>query len=350
MGNGGSIMITGGAGYLGSYLVRHLLREKGEKNLVLYDMYPNFRIRGIDRLEDIRDQVTIVQGDVSDTVEVFSVIKRHKVERVVHLAFNTGAWAGGNPSRWMRVNNIGFINVCEAALHAGVKRMVYASSARVYGSEIATMRNDPLTEEETPPTPTVGPWENVYGACKLMHEMLAHVYWEKYGLDVICMRPTGTFGLGKSRDASDAPDYSGEPVSPSASGAPELEVVARLEMAALGEPVMLPPDEQYLDWMFAADAAEAWYLALTVEDPPHRVYNMNSETRPMGEITAYMRRLVPDAKITISPEPLERLPLMSNERLRKELGFNPRYTVEEGLRETLSAARVAAGLPPLAPV
>ena len=311
-----------------------MLEVKGEKDLVLFDMYPNLQIRGIDRVRDIRDKVTIVQGDVGDPIDVFRVMNKYNVDRVIHLAFNMGSYAGNDPSRWMRVNAIGTTNVFEGALQTGVKRVVYASSARVYGSEVATMYNEPLTED-VPPTPTVGAWENVYGACKLMIEMIAQVYWERHGLDVIGMRPTGTFGVGKIRGDLDSPN---------------VEVVASLELAALGESVMLPPDDQYLDFMYAADAAEAWYLALTAENPPHRIFNMTSEARRMGEINAYMRRMLPDAKITISPQPMERLHLMSNERLRKELGFSPRYTVEEGLHEAHSRARAHAGLPPLPPL
>ena len=76
-----SIMITGGTGFLGSYLARHLLEEKGEPDLVLFEKYPN-----LSRVDDIRDRVTIVQGDVLEPLEVLSTMQRHDVDRVVHLA------------------------------------------------------------------------------------------------------------------------------------------------------------------------------------------------------------------------------------------------------------------------
>ena len=329
----GPILITGGTGYLGSYLARHLLNEKGEKDIVLFDMYPNLRVRGIDRVEGIRDKVTIVQGDVADPVEVFRAIQKYDIQRIIHLAFSMGAWAGGDAPRWMRINGTGTTNIFEAALLTGVKRVVYASSARVYGSELPEMYNEPLTEDD-PPTPTVGSWENVYGACKLMMEMLADIYWQRHGLDVVGMRPTATFGLAKNR-AEDPND---------------MEIPSRLEVASMGREVSLAPDDQVVDFMYAADAAEAWYLASTVENPAHRVFNMTSEARSMGEINEYMRRIVPDAKFTVGKEPLDRLRLMSNERMRTDLGFKPKYTVEQGLHEAHSAARVAAGMSPLPPL
>ena len=246
----GPILITGGTGYLGSYLARHMLNEKGEKDIVLFDIYPDIRVRGIDRVEGIRDKVTIVQGDVGDPTEVFRVIKKYDIKRIVHLAFSMGAWAGGDAPRWMRINGTGTTNIFEAALLTGVKRVVYASSARVYGSELPEMYNEPLTEDD-PPTPTVGSWENVYGACKLMMEMLADVYWQQHGLDVVGMRPTATFGLAKNR--AEVPN--------------DMEIPSRLEVAAMGREVSLAPDDQVVDFMYAADAAEAWYLASTVENP-----------------------------------------------------------------------------------
>lgn len=333
MADSGTILITGGTGYLGSHLAQHMLEEKGEKDIVLFDRYPDIRIRDVDRVANVRDKVTIVQGDVGDAVEVFRVMKRYDVERVVHLAFNLDSWAGNDPHRWMRVNATGSTNVFEAALQTGVKRVVYASSAAVYGTEVAREYREPVTED-TPPAPTTGRQESTYGVCKLLMEMLAEVYWQKNGLDTIGMRPTATFGLAKNSGTPDLPND---------------EVAVRIELAALGEPIVLPPDDQYFDWMYAADAAEAWYLALTAENPRHRVFNMTSGAVPMGEITANLRKLLPEAKITVSTETFSRLHLMSNQRLR-DLGFTPKYTIAQGLHRALSAGRAAAGLPALPPL
>ena len=313
-------MITGGTGFLGSYLARYMVQEKGETGLVLFDMDPNDN-----NVKEIRDQVTIVQGDICNSEEVLSTMEKHQVERVVHLAYFLTVGIEANPIQGIAVNCSGTANLFDAALRAGVKRVVYASSARVYGSDVATLTNEPMAED-TPPSPP-----DIYGTGKLLSEHLARMYHEKHGLDVIGMRPTATFGAGKRRAAPGA----------------QQEIMVRPEVAALGEPVVLPPDDQYLDWMYAADAAQAWYLALTVEDPPHHIFNMTSEARPMGEITAYLRKLLPEAQITVSKEPMTHLPLISNQRLRQELGFASRYTVEEGLRESLNRARTQAGLPPL---
>src|ERR1700739_37354 len=78
-----AILITGGTGFLGSYLTRHLVREKGiaGKDLILFDRYPNR-----ERIADVADQVTLVTGDITEPTELAAAIKNYNVEQVYHLA------------------------------------------------------------------------------------------------------------------------------------------------------------------------------------------------------------------------------------------------------------------------
>ena len=80
-----SIMITGGTGFLGSYLARHLIQEKGETDMVLFDMHPT-----VSRVSDIQDRITIVQGDVLEPHELLATMARYNVDRVFHLAYILG--------------------------------------------------------------------------------------------------------------------------------------------------------------------------------------------------------------------------------------------------------------------
>ena len=82
--------------------------------------------------------------------------------------------------------------------------------------------------------------------------------------------------------------------------------------------------------MYAVDAAAAWHCALTADSPKHRVFNMSSERRPIGDCTRYVRSALPDSEIEVTQEPSDVLRLVSNRRLREELGFRPRFTLEEG--------------------
>ena len=181
-----SIMITGGTGFLGSYLVRHLVQEKGITDVVLYDQYPNES-----RIAEVRDQITVEQGNVLEPYELLRVMARYQVDRVVHLAFILGEPDQFKPVNYLNVQCMGTANVLEAARLHGVKRVVYASSVAVYGHNPSTWTD---VSEDDAPTPNT-----LYGACKLWGEHIADVYTNRYGLDVISLRPCSVFGLGRGQ-------------------------------------------------------------------------------------------------------------------------------------------------------
>jgi nucleoside-diphosphate-sugar epimerase len=323
-----SIMITGGTGFLGSYLARHLIQEKGETGIVLFDMYPN-----LSRVEEIQDRVAIVQGDVLEPGEILAAMKQHNVDRVVHLAFILGGSQNDKFVPYLRVQCMGTANVFEACRIHGVSRVVYASSVAVYGGN---PNRDQEVDEDVVPKP-----RGLYGACKLWMEHIAEEYNTVHGLDVIGLRPTSVFGLGRGQRGSYASRLTPIPETPHFMVLPEL--------AALGEPITMPPDDQETDWIYAADAAEAWYCALEAPSPEHKVFNMRSERRRIGDVTAHLRRILPDAQISVSDRPVNLTHLMNNERLRTELGFRARYTMETGLVDYLNRVRSQVGLPPVAP-
>ena len=322
-----ALMITGGTGFLGSYLARHLVQVKGLTELILFDQFPN-----VERIEEIRDQVTVVKGDVLAPSEILAALKRYDVDRVIHLAFILGEPDPARPVSYLNVQCLGTADVFEAARIHGVKRLVYASSVAVFGHNPPT-QNQPV-DEDHPPVPNT-----MYGACKLWSEHIAGVYHRRYGLDVIGLRPCSVFGLGRGQRGSYASGLTPIPDQP--------HYMVLPERAALGEPVEMPPDEEVADWIYAADAAEAWYRALVVEQPGHRVFNMRAEQRPIGDLTAHLRRLLPDAQITVGTKPGSNLQLMKNDRLREELGFQPRYTIETGLEDYLNRVLQQAGREPV---
>ena len=117
------------------------------------------------------------------------------------------------------------------------------------------------------------------------------------------------------------------------------------ELALLGKPVVMPPDEQIADWMYVRDAAEVFRLAYHAENPKFHVFNMAGPSRKTGEITAYMRELMPQADISVSNEPYVMTSLLKTDRLRNELSFTPKYTVEEGILAYLNDVRKREGMP-----
>jgi len=123
-----AIMITGGTGFLGSYLTRHLVHEKGitGKNLILFDRYPNK-----DRIADVLEQVILITGDITEPTELAAAMKTHEVDQVYHLAAILGDPTSTQVVSYMKVMCDGTLNVFETARVMGVKRVVYASSVAV---------------------------------------------------------------------------------------------------------------------------------------------------------------------------------------------------------------------------
>jgi nucleoside-diphosphate-sugar epimerase len=111
--------------------------------------------------------------------------------------------------------------------------------------------------------------------------------------------------------------------------------MARVEDAVRGKPIELPRDDAVVDWTYAADSAQAAWLALTTTQLPHRLYNVRSERRPIGDFARALRRLLPDARIETdqAEQPGHSHPSMDNSRLIGDLGFQPRYSLEAGLRD-----------------
>ena len=262
-----AVMITGGTGFLGSYLTHHLVREKGiaGKDLILFERYPN-----TERIADVLDDVVLIQGDITEPSELMAVIKKYEVDQVYHLAAILGDPAPTQVVSYMRVMCDGTLNVFEASRIMGIKRVVYASSVAVYGraSFRGKIPGDELDEDD-PPSPG-----SFYGMCKLYSENLAALYSRRFGLETVGLRPTSVFGLGRGARGSWASGL----LPPQG-----VHYMVLPELAALGKPVEMPPDDTESDWIYAADAAEAWYCAMQTPKPGRLVYNLAAERRQMAE-------------------------------------------------------------------
>lgn len=318
-----TIMITGGTGNLGSALAQYLVQERLQEGVVLFDRYPDTA-----RIGEILDRVHVVQGDVLEGHDLLRAIGRSNVDAIVHLAFLMGT---GNPDPdaavpYLRVLTEGTANVFEAARVSGVRRVVFASSAAVYGwpgdhgwsAERGARENDPCRPRHT------------YGWSKLWGEGVAEWFNETHDMEIISLRLCHTFGNGGPNSVRAG--LSSRP-TPSFTTAPEL--------FAAGLPVTVPPEDQLTDFLHVADAAQGFCLAATAPLPEHRVFNLRAEQRPVGDFVRHLRRLYPDATISVRDRTAARAPLqiMENARMIAELGFAPVYSVEAALDAYAQTAR-----------
>lgn len=196
-----TILVTGGAGYIGSHTCVRLL-ELGY-DVVVLDNFSNSCAEAVRRVEDIaRREVVLVEGDINDAALLDRLFQTHKVDAVIHFA---GLKAVGEsvaqPLRYYHNNVSGTVVLCEAMQRAGVKNMVFSSSATVYG--------DPATvpiREDFPTSAT-----NPYGRSKLMiEELLGDLYVADDSWNVALLRyfnPVGAHSSGRiGEDPADIPN------------------------------------------------------------------------------------------------------------------------------------------------
>lgn len=309
-----TILITGGTGFLGSYLTRRLLKE-GYKDIVILDLFPNPA-----NLQDAADKVTLLQGDSSEAVELFKVATKYKVTDIFNMAYLMSRGAEESHAQAIRVNCLGVSNVFEVALLCGVRRVIWPSSGAVYGHYLTTWKDadEPLTMDHLPLA------DSMYGASKLFNERTAELF-AKRGGDHIALRLPNVYGYGRGHRPGVARDiYS-----------------LIIEEPAAGKPFVAPPPEQRFAWTYVEDVAEAFLCALRAPKPPVRIFNVSGEIRTTADTVNYLKSLLPGAKIDFGREPARRLPLADATPIREHLGFQPRFSMEEGIKDYLARMRAS---------
>jgi len=312
-----TILVTGGTGFLGSYFTRYALQQGGQDRIVVLDKYVD---RG--RIADVLERVTLIEGDVAEHDTVSSVIEDHDIDRIAHFAFILGSPAPGQMIPYVRVQALGTANVFEAARSADVKRVLFCSSVAAYGRQDVARLSEDLPGNPTEP----------YGASKVWGEALGRHYTQQLGLEVVSLRFGSTYGLGRAWRGS----YSSGMLKPPR----EIHYMAKVEEALHGTAIEMPRDDALADWTYAADAAQAAWLALTADHLPHDLYNVSAERRPVGDFTRALRQLLPQAVIRVSAaDPGHPHPPMDNTRLKTDLGFAPGYTLKSGLEDYIERVR-----------
>ena len=176
---GKNIVVTGGAGFIGSALTRELLKR--EANVIVYD---NFLYGTKSNLAEVEDRIELVNGDVLSS-KIYKVLKKFKVDYVFHLAAEPYIpKCYDNPEKFFEVNVKGTINVLNACKIFDVKRIVHFSSSEVYG----TAKYVPM-DEEHPTLPL-----STYAVSKLTADRICYVFNREHGIPVIILRPFNCYG------------------------------------------------------------------------------------------------------------------------------------------------------------
>lgn len=309
-----AILITGATGFVMSGLARHLV-ERGH-TVVAADLHaPDPALRA--HLGGLAGQVTFREVDVTDQVAVRALIGELRPERIVHGAAITAIPPDAERGRFVettQVNVLGTLHALAAVREFGTRRTVVVSSGSVYGTRAD---RDPVTED-TMPQP-----QGVYPITKWAAEALARRYAAVNALDLAVVRLASPFGAFE-RDTGSRPLLSAIN--------DWTRAALRGETLHIGGPATALRDPIYLD-----DVASGIAAVLLAERLPHDVYNVGWGRGATTEDTlAAIARVVPGVKIERVPDEPPRWPaltrgVLSADRLRRDLGWTPRYDLDSGV-------------------
>jgi UDP-glucose 4-epimerase len=306
--DGTRILVTGGCGLIGSTTIDLLLREHRPEKIVILDNLARGSLANVEAaLKDPR--VSLVRGDVRDADAVRRATEG--MDAVIHMAALRITACAADPREAMQVMCDGSFNVVDAAHHAGVKKLVAASSASIYG-----------LADQFPTREDHHPYNNRtwYGASKVMLEGLLRSYHSMYALPYVALRYFNVYGPRM--------DIHGK----------YTEVLIRwMERISAGEaPLIFGDGEQTMDFIYIDDIARANVLALQSEQSDE-VFNVASGTETsLNQLAAALAKVMgSDLTPVYGPErsvnPVPRR-LASTEKAERMLGFRAGTDLEQGLR------------------
>jgi len=303
---GERVLVTGGAGFIGSELVSQLV-GLGHEVVVVDNLVNGKRANLVDT-----DSATckLVVADIRDQQTIAPLMRGVSV--VYHLACLGVRNSLHNPMENHDVNATGTLRLLDTARHAGVPRFVYVSSSEVYG----TARWAPMTEEH-PTFPMT-----VYGGGKLAGECYARAYHESYGYPTVVVRPFNSFGPRSHHEGDSG------------------EVIPKFMLRAMaGKPMVIFGDgSQTRDFTFVADTARGILLAGMTDAAVGHTINLGQGSEVTintlaGKVAAVLG--VPGAAIIHDePRPGDVLRLIADSSVARDvLGFSPSVSLENGLRQ-----------------
>ncbi len=292
------ILLTGGNGFLGAWIAKRLLKRGFE--LAVFDIVENRRLMNA-IAGPAAAKVPWILGDIVDGAAVLDATKN--CDAIIHLAGILTPDCKTNPVRGAQINLIGTLNAFEAARQRGIQRVLYTSSAGVYGPDDGSI-----------PKPTTH-----YGTFKLACEGSARAYFADHGLASIGFRPFIVYGAGRETGISAGPSLA-------------------CRAAALGEAYVIPYSGRS-GLVFVDDVAAAYEAALLRAPDGAHVFNNAGETVSNEDVVAAIKLVVPDALITVSGPPLSIIPEIDRSNIDDVLPGLPTTKLADGIRQTVAFYR-----------
>lgn len=302
-------LVTGGAGFIGSHLVRRLVAEGKTVRVV-----DNLSTGRVSRLDDLMTAIEFVEGDLADKRVSQDAVK--EIDYVLHQAAVPSVQRSvQDPVGTNRANITATLNLLESSRNARVRRLVYAASSSAYGD------TEVLPKKEDMPANPLSP----YALQKLAGEQYCKLYHNLYGLETVSLRYFNVFGPDQDPDS----DYSA--------------VIPKFTTKLLAaEPLTVYGDgEQSRDFTYIENVVEANLLALRAKEAPGKVCNIGCGERITLKQLIQILEKITDAKARVeyaAAKPGDvRHSLADIGRAKAILQYQPKISVEEGLRRTVAA-------------
>lgn len=300
--------ITGAQGCIGSWVVKALV-ERGDAAVVFDRSDDSRRLSAIMSDDDLA-KVRFVTGDITDGASVLSTVRESGAMKIIHLAGLQVPTCKADPVTGALVNVAGTLHVFEAARQIGLKRVIYASSAAVYG-----MNDDDVALDETAPCEP----STHYGVFKRANEGNARVYYLDHGINSVGLRPLTVYGVNRDTGLTSDPTKA-------------------MKSAVLGRPFHIRFGGA-TDFQYVADTAAAFIACADDTVEGAHVFNLHGETVTVDRIAKFINAQISSANgdlITFGGPPIPIAPAMDDTAIRKVIGSLPSTPLEVGIHETMN--------------
>ena len=305
------ILVTGGAGFIGSHLVDRILREEPAR-IVVVDNFDDFYAASIKR-QNISDHLKhpayrMVEADIRNYDELKNVFAEEAFDSIIHLAAKAGVRPSViDPRGYHETNVTGTLNLLELAQRNGIKKFVFGSSSSVYGPVAV-----PPFKEDAPLMP-ISP----YAATKAAGELMAHTYSYLYDMQIVCLRFFTVYGPRQR---------------------PDLAIHKFARLIANQQPIPLYGDGTAVrDFTYVDDIISGVTAALDYDATPYEIINLGeSQTVTVTEMIALLEdALGQKAVIDRQPAVAGDMPLTMADvsKAQRLLGYQPTTSVAVGMRK-----------------
>ena len=309
-----NVLVTGGLGFIGSKVVLQLLKRNISVIIADLDIKKNKSKleQNIEKIGKDKNLIKYEKLDITNHQNVEKIFQDYNLDSVINLAYGIGAICEEKPLLASRINIVGTTTIFEMIVKYKIRRLVFASSETVYGTNQEFFGNKAVTEDDFS---GIDNHYFTYGVMKLLNEFMAEKYIKRHGCSIAYTRPSVVFGYGRQNTALNwAEDFAAKP--------------------ALNKTANLPFSKSNKDnWIYVDDCAEQLVRLALKDKLNYSCFNTGSETVDGHQLEKTVKKFIPKADLVFD-ENIKSTPLIddqNDERIRKEIDFNPR-SFEDGVK------------------